>query len=296
MAEEIRENEEYKNKKYRWKYNHCGGRLKLTDEGIIRCLYCGTKGNFIDWSFNCGNHYYKLSSVRGVAHALGVMAQLATGESEQKFVAKTARIIISQFLEKTSAGVTKVDFVNTFPGEVTEIDFISPCPFEECIHINKMYRWLHDQCRGPSIDHDDNSIDKSVKDEGKNLYGVDNEGNLFQNKEEPPTEPKKDKEEDNEEHQHIDVLVEETLDYLMELKKKSNKINAFVSKSKELMIAMHDYIISQHIYWYHNDLDEHENKVEEILNVCKDLQKKGYPSNLFFFIRNMLNPNTQNKR
>ena len=125
---------------------------------------------------------------------------------------------------------------------------------------------------------------------GNNLDGEESNEPLFQKVEEPPEED----EEDTDQHKHIDKLLEETLECLLEMKKKSNKINVFINKSKELMIAMHDYIIYNHIYWYKNDYDKHDNKVEEILTVCKALQKKGYPSNLFFFIRNILNPNTQN--
>jgi ferritin len=126
---------------------------------------------------------------------------------------------------------------------------------------------------------------------GINLDGEESNEPLFQKVEEPP---EKDENDDTVQHKHIDELLEETLECLLEMKKKSNKINAFINKSKELMIAMHDYIIYNHIYWYKNDYDKHDNKVEEILTVCEELQKKGYSSNLFFFIRNILNPNTQN--
>ena len=32
-----------RNKKYKWTHNQCGGRLKLNDEGMLRCLKCRKK-------------------------------------------------------------------------------------------------------------------------------------------------------------------------------------------------------------------------------------------------------------
>ena len=31
---------------------------------------------------------------------------------------------------------------------INEIDFVSPCPVEECINNNTMYRWRHHNCGG----------------------------------------------------------------------------------------------------------------------------------------------------
>ena len=224
-----------KNRMYKWTHNQCGGRLKLNDEGMVRCLKCGTKEEFIDFRLNCGDHDYEDCSAQGIAHALAIMGLVAKEESRQKFVKRVADAIMKQILN--------------------------------------MVQGKH----------------------GINLDGEEYNGPPFQNLEESLEEEKeKEEEEDTDQHKHIDTLLEETLECLLEMKKKSNKINVFINKSKELMIAMHDYIIYNHIYWYKNDYDEHGNKVEDILTVCKELQKKGYPSNLFFFIRNILHPNTQN--
>ena len=89
-----------KNKSYRWIHSDCGGREKLNDEGNLRCLKCATKGKFVDWKFNCGDHDYKEVSAQGVSHALAVMAQLAVEKSQQRFIAKTAQAIMKQILEQ----------------------------------------------------------------------------------------------------------------------------------------------------------------------------------------------------
>ena len=226
-----------KNKMYRWTHNRCGGRLKLNDKGIVRCIKCGEKGKFVDWPFNCGDHDYKVCSAEGVAHALVIMDQLSNSADKQAFIASTTVKIMQQLID----------------------------------------------------------AQRYERDSKKNLDGEETNESSFQKEEEPLEEEEedKDKDDDTEEHKHIDMLLEEILECLLEMKKKSNRIDAFINKSKELMTAMHDYIISKHIYWYKNDCDEHDSKVKDILTVCKELQKKGYPNNLFFFIRNMLNPNTQ---
>lgn len=86
-----------KNKTYRWIHSNCGGREKLNSKGELRCLKCSTKGDFIDWRFDCGDHDYEEVSAQGVAHALAVMAQLAVERSQQRFIALTAAAIMQQF-------------------------------------------------------------------------------------------------------------------------------------------------------------------------------------------------------
>ena len=140
------------------------------------------------------------------------------------------------------------------------------------------------------------NIEERKSDSGNNLDGEEWNESLEENTEhkkeeennkteEEEEEKNETEEKENEETQLIDTLLEETLEYLMEMKKKSNKINAFINKCKELIIAIHNYMMYSKEYRYKNDYDEHSRKVEEILTVCKELQKKGYPSNLFFFIR-----------
>ena len=87
-----------KNKSYRWIHSDCGGREKLNDQGKLRCLKCDTKGDFIDWKFNCGDHDYESASAQGVAHALAVMAQLSVEKSQQKFIATTTAAIMGQYM------------------------------------------------------------------------------------------------------------------------------------------------------------------------------------------------------
>ena len=89
-----------KAKTYRWIHSECGGREKLNEQGILRCLKCSTKGEFVDWKFDCGEHDYEEVSAQGVAHALAVMAQLAVDQSQQNFIAKTAKAIMGQILGK----------------------------------------------------------------------------------------------------------------------------------------------------------------------------------------------------
>ena len=228
----------HKDKIYKWTHNQCGGRLKLNNEGMLRCLKCGKKEKLIDFKFNCGDHNYNKCSKQGIAHSFSLMSQIV-GEREVMLLCVSITAIMKQFMD---GGETR-------------------------------YKGGYEKGKY-----------------GNNLDGEESNEPLFQKVEEPPEED----EEDTDQHKHIDKLLEETLECLLEMKKKSNKINVFINKSKELMIAMHDYIIYNHIYWYKNDCDKHDNKVEEILNVCKELQMKGYSSNLFFFIRNILNSHTQN--
>ena len=89
-----------KNKMYRWLHNNCGGREKLNSEGHLRCLKCSKKGPFVDWLFDCGEHEYREVSAQGIAHALGVMAQIAVEESEQAFIATTTIKLMQQMQER----------------------------------------------------------------------------------------------------------------------------------------------------------------------------------------------------
>ena len=91
-----------KNKMYRWLHFECGGREKLTSEGILRCLKCEKKGPFVDWLFDCGEHDYEEISAQGIAHALAIMAQIVIAESQQGFIAKTLSKIMEQNIERES--------------------------------------------------------------------------------------------------------------------------------------------------------------------------------------------------
>ena len=107
-------------KVFRWIHYNCGGYFKITNEGEIRCIRCGTSGLFVDWKFQCENHSsncvayafndmgqkfqyvndsFKPASSQGVANAVSVMAQLSVPE-EQAFFALLLAKIANQFLNK----------------------------------------------------------------------------------------------------------------------------------------------------------------------------------------------------
>ena len=89
-----------KSKSYRWVHSGCGGYEKITNEGAIRCVRCGTSGLFVDWKFRCENHSFKEASAQGVAYALSVMAQLSVRPEEQSFIALLMTKVGNQFLKK----------------------------------------------------------------------------------------------------------------------------------------------------------------------------------------------------
>lgn len=87
-----------KNTSYKWSHYNCGGREKITNEGKIYCLKCGTDGLFTDWEFNCGAHDFKEASAQGFCHALSVMAQLDT--KNQMFIVSLMGKVGEQFEKK----------------------------------------------------------------------------------------------------------------------------------------------------------------------------------------------------
>ena len=181
-----------KNKRYRWTHNQCGGRLKLNDEGMLRCLKCGKKEGFSDFRFNCGDHDYEDCSAQGIAHSLGFMAQISVEELEQAFIARTTIVLIQQLQQRMinqnnrriNIEERKRNSGNNLDGEesnespfqnveepqlqvirpkqksfqeeskhkskeeVSEFDLISPCPVQECVTKNTMYKWTHKKCGG----------------------------------------------------------------------------------------------------------------------------------------------------
>ena len=74
--------------------------MKLNDEGMVRCLKCGTKEEFVYFRLNCGDHDYEDCSAQGVAHALSIMSPRAEEESRQKFVKRVSSAIMKQILER----------------------------------------------------------------------------------------------------------------------------------------------------------------------------------------------------
>ena len=83
----------------KWTHTGCGGQEKLNAKGILKCIRCGTKGRFVDWRFNCGDHDFDKASAQGVAHALGIMSQLSIDENQQKFIVLAMKAVMQQFLD-----------------------------------------------------------------------------------------------------------------------------------------------------------------------------------------------------
>ena len=81
---------------YRWRHFICGGHERITNQGKIKCLECGTNGLFIDWNFNCGAHDFKEASQQGFLSALSVLSELVT--KDQKFLSLLSRNVSEQFL------------------------------------------------------------------------------------------------------------------------------------------------------------------------------------------------------
>ena len=79
----------------RWRHSHCGGYEKLTNQGKIYCLRCGTVGLIADWSFNCGEHDSREASVKEVCHILSVMSSFDT--KNQKFFSSLMPKVLEQF-------------------------------------------------------------------------------------------------------------------------------------------------------------------------------------------------------
>ena len=59
------------NKLYKWFHHSCGGTLKLSSKGTVRCCKCRAIRRFMDWPFNCGNHeFIRWYSCQGVVRAM----------------------------------------------------------------------------------------------------------------------------------------------------------------------------------------------------------------------------------
>ena len=86
-----------KSKQYHWTHYDCGGHEKITKEGKIRCLKCGTTGLFIDWQFKCEDHDFEYSSFQGMSHALSVMSQLNVGNEGQAFIGTLIKKVGEQY-------------------------------------------------------------------------------------------------------------------------------------------------------------------------------------------------------
>ena len=83
---------------YRWRHCICGGHERITNQGKIYCLKCGTDGLFTDWLFNCGAHDFEYASSQGLCHALSVVCQIDT--KNQPFIASLMGKVGEQFTKK----------------------------------------------------------------------------------------------------------------------------------------------------------------------------------------------------
>ena len=58
---------------YTWKHpnGNCKGKLRLTQEGTIRCTQCSNKWEIVKWEFECPNHKGKQTpTAQGLCHAV----------------------------------------------------------------------------------------------------------------------------------------------------------------------------------------------------------------------------------
>lgn len=58
---------------YTWKHpnGNCKGKLRLTQEGTIRCTQCSNKWEIVKWEFECPNHKGKQKpTAQGLCHAV----------------------------------------------------------------------------------------------------------------------------------------------------------------------------------------------------------------------------------
>ena len=87
-------------KTIRWTHQHCGGRLKLSTEGHIRCLKCKDIKPFIDWDINCGySHLITELPAQDCCAWLNTFTNFAKDGDEVKLVAKIVMSIMKQFTQ-----------------------------------------------------------------------------------------------------------------------------------------------------------------------------------------------------
>ena len=98
---------EHKHKSNRWTHNSCGGRLKLNNKGMLRCLKYGATGAF-ESTFFLGRRDYEVSSAQGIALALGYMAGLKES-SPQGFIAEATKAIFQRVSDGWSGERLELD-------------------------------------------------------------------------------------------------------------------------------------------------------------------------------------------
>lgn len=68
-----------------WKHSKDNGEMWVSCDGYLRCDKCFTKGNIIDWLFDCGNHGYLKASAQGLCLAMVVLLQTKNVSKEWLF-------------------------------------------------------------------------------------------------------------------------------------------------------------------------------------------------------------------
>lgn len=79
---------------YKWSHpeGSCKGKLKLNDEGIVRCVECNMEWYVNKWEFQCPNHNGKMTpSVQGLCHMLNSIGVKLKGNAGQQFIARTTK-------------------------------------------------------------------------------------------------------------------------------------------------------------------------------------------------------------
>lgn len=73
-----------------WKHNECDGKLKLNENGYMRCVKCGKKEQLWNCMFDCGSksvEFKKIEGFYGIAHLLSLVSSIKC-EKVNEFSAK----------------------------------------------------------------------------------------------------------------------------------------------------------------------------------------------------------------
>lgn len=85
----------------RWTHSDCGGRLKLSIDGSIRCIKCKEKNSFLNWEISCGNdHIIADLTPQEACQWLGQLALFAPTEEDAKLLAKITMSIMNELAGK----------------------------------------------------------------------------------------------------------------------------------------------------------------------------------------------------
>lgn len=113
----------------------CKGLLNLTIEGDIHCTKCEIRIPFMEWPFQCPNHYSnRFVNQNGIINVVSSLKEESKLESELFF-----DTLLDNLLKKYS---------QLSEDEFEEIEFIAPCPCDECKNLDNVFNWKHPQCGG----------------------------------------------------------------------------------------------------------------------------------------------------